>query len=274
MYILADIGGTKTRIAGSTDLASFGEPVIFDTPGSYSEGLALLRTTIQEVAGSAAIEAVGMGLPVLLTHDKRGIEYATNLPDWAGHVIANDLEREPGTRVVLENDVAMVGLGESVYGAGRGARVVVYITVSTGVNGVRIINGTLNASNLGVSTGRQYVTMGEKPVTWEDLISGKAVKKKYGKLPREIEKESPVWEELARTTAFGVHNTILHWTPDRVVLGGSMFNDIGISVDRVRFYCEEIRSGIPHTPEIGHSALGAVGGLWGAMARLKQEVAH
>ena len=40
------------------------------------------------------------------------------------------------------------------------------------------------------------------------------------------------WEELAETFAIGLHNTILHWSPDRVVLGGSMFNEIGISVER------------------------------------------
>ena len=79
-----------------------------------------------------------------------------------------------------------------------------------------------------------------------------------------------MWEELARHTAIGVHNSILHWSPDRVVLGGSMFNEIGIPVERVKFHLQGIMRAFRAIPEIVHSQLGDVGGLWGGMARLKQ----
>ena len=67
----------------------------------------------------------------------------------------------------------------------------------------------------------------------------------------------------------GVHNTILHWAPDVVVLGGSMFNDTGISVDRVRAHLADITKKIPTLPELKHGALGDIGGLWGGLALLK-----
>jgi len=79
-----------------------------------------------------------------------------------------------------------------------------------------------------------------------------------------------VWEELAQLFAYGLHNTILHWSPDRVVLGGSMFNEVGISVERVRAHVAEIMRKFPEVPEIVHSQLGDIGGLWGGVARLKQ----
>ncbi len=103
------------------------------------------------------------------------------------------------------------------------------------------------------------------------MISGTAIKKKYGKHPKELGKEWSGWEDLARIVAFGVHNTLMHWTPELIILGGSMFNEIGISVERVRFHVEAIKSGIPEVPEIVHSALGDLGGIWGAMARLRQD---
>ena len=267
MHIVADIGGTNMRIAGSNDLRSFTDPVMVRTPHDYTEGMDHLVRTATEIAGGS-IESIVVGLPVLLTPDKRSIVSARNIPDWSGKSFADDVEKALSTRVHIENDVALVGLGEAVYGAGKNARRVVYVTVSTGVNAALIIDHTIDPYNLGVSTGCQYVSMGETPVTWEDMISGSAIHKKYGKHPREIEKNDALWEELARITAFGVHNTLLHWTPDRVVLGGSMFNDIGIPVDRVTAHLESLQGYVGHVPEVVHSALGEVGGLWGGLALL------
>ena len=50
-----------------------------------------------------------------------------------------------------------------------------------------------------------------------------------------------------------------------------MFNEIGISPERVRFHLENIRTGYPAVPQIVHASLGGLGGLWGGIARLKQK---
>lgn len=269
MYIVADIGGTKTRIAASRDLEKFGEPVIFETPQNYEDGLALISETILKAAGGEPIEAVAMGVPVLLSTDKRTIVDATNLPLWGNMQFASDVETRCGGRVFLENDVALVGLGEAIFGAGVGAGSVVYITVSTGVNGVLVQGGKIPPT-IGLSIGRQYVSIAEPLSNWENMISGRAIASKYGMSPRELGKENVVWEELSRITAFGVHNAILFWTPDRVVLGGSMFNEIGIPVDRVATHVENIMTATRDIPQIVHSQLGDLGGLYGGLARLKQ----
>ena len=39
MYILFDIGGTKTRVVASEDLETYGEPIKFETPKSFDEGI-------------------------------------------------------------------------------------------------------------------------------------------------------------------------------------------------------------------------------------------
>jgi predicted NBD/HSP70 family sugar kinase len=49
---------------------------------------------------------------------------ALNLPRWNGAALADDLEAALGTQVILENDTALVGLGEATVGAGKGAAVV------------------------------------------------------------------------------------------------------------------------------------------------------
>ena len=269
MYIVADIGGTKTRIAGSADRSVLGTPLIIDTPKLYDEALAAIVAAAQKIAGGK-VDSIAAGVKGVLSADKRTLTTAPQniLIDWKGRPLAADLEAALKTSVLLENDTALVGLGEAVSGAGKGSTIVAYITVSTGVNGVRIVEGRIDRGN--VEIGGQYLQVGDRDRSLEDLVSGAAISEKYGVHPREIDTDSPVWEELAEITAFGVHNTILHWSPDKVVLGGSMFNDIGISVPRVQFHVQNIMRKFPKTPEIVHSALGDIGGLWGGLARLKQ----
>ena len=172
-------------------------------------------------------------------------------------------------RLARENDSAIVGLGEAVYGAGKGARIVEYITVSTGVGGARFVDGKLDVSAQGFEMGHQYLGMGENAPTLEKLISGTAITERFGKKPREIAKDDPVWEELAEILAYGVFNTIVTWSPHRIVIGGSMMNEIGIPVERVAFHLARINNIYPSVPEVVHASLGDNGGLWGALALLK-----
>lgn len=268
MYILADIGGTKTRIAGSVDLKTFKEPIILDTPQKYGEALAAVVEAVKQITGGGRIESLAAGVKGVLSEDKRVLVTAPQniLRDWKGREFAKDLETALKTSVVLENDTALVGLGEAVFGAGKGHAIVAYITVSTGANGVRIVDSAIDRGQSEI--GGQYLQVGDSLKSLEDLVSGAAISEKYGVHPKEIDKDSPVWEELARITAFGVHNSILHWSPDIVVLGGSMFNEIGIPVPRVQFHIESIMRKFPKVPPIVHSSLGDIGGLWGGMARL------
>lgn len=270
MYIVADIGGTKTRIAGSRDLSAFDEPLIIPTPAPYEEALAALVGEAQRICGTEPIVAMTVGVPGLLSKDRQCIiGSATNVPLWLGKPLARDLSERLHTRVLLENDVAYVGLGEAVYGAGKGADIVAYLTVSTGVNGARIVRGALSSDDPRPSFEYLYLD-GESKHKWGDTISGRAVHEKYGKHPKELGKDNPLWEELSRSVALGVHNIILSWTPDSVVLGGSMFNEIGIPVERVALHVQEMMHAMPEVPPILHSSLGDLGGLWGGIAHLKR----
>jgi predicted NBD/HSP70 family sugar kinase len=272
MYIVADIGGTKTRIAGSDDLKNFSDPVIVSTPQAYEEGIAVFTETVLAIAASEPIKAVMAGVAGVFSHDKKMLLRAPHLPLWSKHAFAADLEASLQTNVHIENDTALVGLGEVAAGAGKGASILAYITVSTGVNGARIVEGLIDHAHLGFEVGGQYLSMGADARTLEELVSGSAIAEKYAKPPRDIEKDSPLWEELAGIFAYGLHNTILHWSPDRVVLGGSMFNKVGIPVERVYARLAEIMRKFPELPPIVHASLDDLGGIHGGLARLRQIV--
>ena len=269
MYIIADIGGTKMRIARASELNKFDEPTVEVTPHSYDEALALFISAAKNFAGNQDIDAVVIGIPAVLAPDKRSILKSQNLSEWGGHSFADDLEKALNTKVYLENDTALVGLGEAVHGAGKGTGIVAYITVSTGVNGARIIDGVIDNAHLGFEIGGQYLSCDDKLVTLESLISGNAIHEKQGVHPRELGADWKGWEDLAYVAAVGIHNTILHWSPERVVLGGSMFNEIGISVESVKRHVTEMMKKFPQVPEIAHSTLHDEGGLYGALARIK-----
>ncbi len=257
------------RIARSRDLTQFDEPVVVDTPQEYSDGVELFRTTAKELAANESIEAVSIGIAGALTADKRSVFRTPHL-HWEGRALADDMENSLGGKTHLENDVALVGLGEAVVGAGASASIVAYITVSTGVNGVRIVDGRIDRTAEGFEIGGQFLSVEEPRLTLEEIVSGTAVSKAFGMKPRELGKDNPVWEELAEILAYGVHNTILHWSPSKVVLGGSMFNEIGIPVASVEKHVRDIMKKFPVTPDIVHSALGDFGGLHGGLELLKQ----
>lgn len=270
MFIVADIGATKTRIAGSGDLQGFSDPIIFETPATYEEGLQRIVDAVKEISAGEPIEDMAAGVPLVLTRDKRFLLKGTNLPGWEQKNMVYELELAFGCHVAIDNDTALVGLGEAVYGAGQGAEIVVYITISTGVNGVRVVAGRIDPSAQGFEIGYQLLNVDNAAERWADMISGRAIERSFGKPPRELGIDNPIWEDLAKVAAQGIHNSIVHWSPDRVVIGGSMTNEIGISVDRIRSLVTGMLQAFPQTPEIVHSKLGDLGGLWGCLALLNQ----
>jgi len=102
----------------------------------------------------------------------------------------------------------------------------------------------------------------------ENLISGKAIEKRFGKKPSVI-RDPKVWDEVALLLAHGVNNSIVHWSPDIVILGGTMmFQDIPIK--RVIFHLKNILHIFPKLPPVKMAKLKDYVGLWGALALARQ----
>jgi glucokinase len=158
MYIFFDIGGTKMRIARSRDGETFDEPLRFDTPASYDEGIALLIKKAQDLSAGEKIDAVAGGIAGTLDPTRTHLVHATHLVDWVQKPIHEQLMSAWNVPVYVENDSAVVGLGETNYGAGQGGGIVAYITVSTGIGGARLIDGTLGCRGGGHGAGDGWVS--------------------------------------------------------------------------------------------------------------------
>lgn len=268
MYLLFDIGGTRFRYAVSHDGKGIEEPVILSTPETYEKMLEMFRE-IYEKLPRAELRAVALGIAGSQDKEHTRVLRSKNLPWIMGMPLKEDLEHIFGSPVFLENDAALAGVGEAVRGSGKGHSIMAYMTVSTGVGGVRIVHGKLDSNAMGFEPGKQIIEQGK---TLEQWVSGADVQKRYGKDPREIVQKD-IWEELARQLAVGLHNTILHWSPDIVVLGGSMvLGNPAIPLERVKEYLKEISTIFPELPLVEKAALGDAAGLYGALEFAKQYV--
>jgi len=268
----------------SSDGETFDEPEIAPTPQNFEEGIKSFTETYKKVIAGKKIKAAAGGIPGAINPSKEKIIQNFNLPDWVGKPLKKELLKIIGGQVYLQNDADMVGLGEAVVGAGRGFSIVAYVTVSTGVGGVRIVNRKIDTGTYGFEPGYQVIDAdgsidpdflssksryGNKIAYLQRLISGKDMEKRFGKKPAEIT-DKKIWDEMAKLLAYGLNNTIVHWSPDVVVLGGGMMKTPGISVERVKFHLKDILKIFPKHPEIKRAELGDVGGLHGALVYLNQ----
>ncbi len=277
MYIVFDIGGTKMRIARSDDAQNFAEPVILDTPKDFDLGMEAFAKAFETLSRGETPLGVAGGIAGPLNKEKSTLVGAPNLPGWIGKPLKARLSEIAKCAVSIENDTAMVGLGEAHVGAGKDAPIVAYITISTGVGGVRLVNGRIDVSAYGFEPGHQIIDAGGKlretsvggqGIDFEGMVSGTSLTQRYGKKPYELTDDA-FWDEMARVTAYGINNTIVHWSPHVVVLGGSMMKKIGIKAERVAEYLRGILHVFPEHPRLVHSELGDLGGLHGSLAYLR-----
>lgn len=275
MYLLFDIGGTKMRLAISQDHKTVDNQEIVSTPQDFKKGLYLFSKIAQKLKSEKKILAAAGGIPGPLDLNKKMLINAPHLQSWVKKPLKEELEKIINAPVYLENDAALAGLGEATFGSGKGKKIVVYLTVSTGVGGARIVNGHIDSNAYGFEPGHQII---EKegvlcptcnlPGHLEGYVSGTAIKRKFGKNPEEI-KDPKVWVNVAQLLAIGIHNTILHWSPDIVILGGSVMKSIPI--ENVQHHLNQILFIFKEIPSIKKSALGETTGLYGALELLNKK---
>lgn len=262
------------RICGSTGSDTLTSPVILQTPATFSEGVELLVKTALDISQGQQITAVAGGIAGPLDTDKNTIGNAPNLPGWQNKKLRSSLEEKLQANVLLENDASLAGLGEAVFGSGKGSKIVAYLTVSTGVGGTYVVDGHLPAGSRGFEPGHQIVNP-DGPVCpgckvrghLEAYLGGASLRQRFGKKPEAITDQS-VWDEAAFILAIGLNNTAVYWTPDCIVLGGPIIEKMNL--EKVQEHLKELLQIYPHTPRIVKARLGEMSGLYGALSLLSR----
>lgn len=143
-----DIGGTNTKF-GIVDrrgnilcdgrMLSNQHEDVKDFIAELHEHLSKL---INEVGGIEKIKGIGVGAPNGNFYTGN-VEYAPNLR-WKGVIpLANLLGEKFGLPTVLTNDANAAALGELIYGAAKGMKDFIVITLGTGVGSGIVANGQL-----------------------------------------------------------------------------------------------------------------------------------
>ncbi|HBG58806.1 MAG TPA: glucokinase [Porphyromonadaceae bacterium] len=143
-----DVGGTNT-VAGIVDkrgqilisgsIKTAKHPQVEDYLDELTE---LINGLIAEVTTKDQIKGIGAGTPNG-NYFTGSIEFAPNLP-WKGVIpFAQLLEDRTGIPVALTNDANAAAIGEMTYGAARGMKDFIVITLGTGVGSGIVVNGQL-----------------------------------------------------------------------------------------------------------------------------------
>lgn len=140
-----DIGGTNTKwgiVNHRGQIIEQGELKTdhFATIESYIDGLYETLSPLIEKHGKESIKGFGIGAPNG-NYYKGTIEYAPNL-HWKGVIHLTKLVTEKfGMPSSLTNDANAAAVGEMMYGAARGMRDFIMITLGTGVGSGIVANG-------------------------------------------------------------------------------------------------------------------------------------
>lgn len=148
-YIGADIGGTHMSVGLVSDRGELIQLIRMDTPRSAGADACLAellpaatRLLTAEPAARPLAVGIGFGGPVDVA---RGVvRRSHHVAGWAGAELARAFSQATGLPSFLENDANAAALAEALFGAARGADVVLYVNVGTGIGGGIVIDGRIH----------------------------------------------------------------------------------------------------------------------------------
>ncbi len=289
-YIGVDLGGTNVRAAIVDEK---GNVLVQKKSPSYAqEGKEKVMDTIINLIKSLpdyeSCSGIGVGVPGPCDEKTGSMVLATNLPGFEGYSIANKLEETFHMPSFIDNDANVAALAEALVGAGKGKKVVYYVTLSTGIGGGLVINGecisgkhgfTGEIANIIIDRNKSkvnYLAVG----AIENEASGTAItrkanekaSKKYkhaGEVFEDAHNGDPVAKEIvdnvARDLAQLFATIACVCDPDIFILGGGMMQSSDLFLPSVIEKFKEISHTQLHDDEFVLASLEEPGVIGAAM---------
>ena len=183
LTIGVDVGGTKIA-AGVVDeqgavLARTRRPTPGTSPQAVEETIAAV---VADLRAEHEVVAVGVGAAGFVDADRARVLFAPNL-SWRDEPLRDEVAGRTGLPVVVENDANAAAWAEYRFGAGRGERDLVVVTVGTGIGGAMVLDGRLYRGRFGLGGefGHMQLVAGGRRCgcgqqgCWEQYCSGRAL---------------------------------------------------------------------------------------------------
>lgn len=145
-----DLGGTNVRVGL---VSAKGKLIIHHTfltkqARNRSQLLNLLIDYILLTKREArrkgyAVCGVGLGGPGPIDVERGFVYSFTNIAGWKNTPLKKILEKRTGLPSFIDNDANAMALGEALFGAGKGCRYMLALTLGTGIGGGLVLDGKL-----------------------------------------------------------------------------------------------------------------------------------
>lgn len=275
-----EAGGTNINLAIGTSPADLRARTSFPTGAP--------EVTIERILGffeeAGPVDAFGIASFGPVRVDRAAPDWghilATPKPGWSGASIANPLIERFARPVALDTDVNVAALGEHRHGAGRGKRVLAYLTVGTGIGLGLVVDGRALHGLLHPEFGHVRVVRmpgDDRPGACpfhgdclEGLASGAALARRWGTSLGEPG-EHPALTQVADYLGQACATLVLTVSAERILIGGGVLRTPGL-LQRIRPRMEHWLGGYIAEPALGRPdfitapGLGADAALVGAIA--------
>ncbi|HMI80349.1 MAG TPA: ROK family protein [Solirubrobacterales bacterium] len=154
-----DLGGTKMLVGVLSGTESLYEQRERSTGQTEDELVELLVREVEEAREARpGVEAVGLGIPATIDHERGVAVSAVNLP--LSDLPIRDLVSERvGLPVFVDNDANVAALAEYLFGAARGMPHMVMLTVGTGIGGGLVLGGELYRGSTGAGAELGHIVI-------------------------------------------------------------------------------------------------------------------
>lgn len=235
-----DIGGTKIK-AGLVEGIKILKRVEIETEANKGKGKVVQNITKAiELLNEKDVKSIGIGFPGVIDTKKGTILISPHIGVLNGFNLKKYFEKKFHKKVYVDNEVKAAILAESKYGAGKGYKNIVMITIGTGLGGVVIDNGRLcKGKGSGGEVGHMSINMDGMKSTccnnhgcFEEYVTTRALQRSYGKQisAKEIayramkkdKKAKQAYEEMGRNLGCGLVNLTNIFDPEIIIIGGGI----------------------------------------------------
>ena len=216
MYLVIDIGGTKTLIAMFSKRGRILRKFKFKTPEKKSEFLAVLKSALVpfSLKYSPKTEHIVIAVPGQIK-DNIAIKFG-NRP-WKNLDFAKELTHLFNCKITLKNDADLATVYESSFHKG----LTLYLTFSTGIGGGLARKGVLAKNSANVEPGHIYYVYNQKSSEWEDIASCAAIGAYYNCQATSVRGQK-AYSDIAHRVSLGLPEIIQRYRPDCIVIGGPL----------------------------------------------------